>query len=82
MIIMYFLQAVVQRNIMDLGQTVPFPVQIFIVASVTIRLAPAWNVKKDTKVIRVKKVIQVPYFFFRSRRNFNYEKNVTYVSGL
>lgn len=59
MITIYFLQAVVQRNIMGLGQTVPFPVQMFIVAGVKIRLAPAMNVKMDTKVIRVKKVIPV-----------------------
>lgn len=44
---------------MGLGQTVPFPVQMFIVAGVKIRLAPARNVKMDTKVIRVKKVISV-----------------------
>lgn len=44
---------------MGLGQTVPFPVQMFIVTGVKIRLAPARNVKMDTKVIRVKKVIPV-----------------------
>lgn len=47
---------------MGLGLTAPFPVQIFIVESVTIRRASARNVKMDIKVIRVKKVILVYAF--------------------